>query len=115
MKLTRLQLAEIVHAVMRVEHRGSKDLANKIADGVLTYHDVVERVRAEATPRVAMWDAKGYEERLKLVDEMERLFDLIVAEFESDPMSVQCFDLRIVERAKYVNALMKANRARSGL
>lgn len=28
------------------------------------------------------------------------LLDLIVAEFVSDPMSVQCFDLRIVERAK---------------
>ncbi len=28
------------------------------------------------------------------------LLDLIAAEFESDPMSVQCFDLRIVERVK---------------
>lgn len=26
----------------------------------------------------------------------------IVVEFESDPMSVQCFDLRIVARAKWV-------------
>lgn len=30
------------------------------------------------------------------------VLDLIVAEFESDPMSVQCFDLRVVERAKKV-------------
>lgn len=29
-----------------------------------------------------------------------KVLDLIVAEFESDPMSVQCFDLRTVERAK---------------
>ena len=28
------------------------------------------------------------------------VLDVIVAEFESDPMSVQCFDLRVVERAK---------------
>ncbi len=28
------------------------------------------------------------------------LLDLIAAEFKSDPMSVQCFDLRIVERTK---------------
>lgn len=28
------------------------------------------------------------------------VLDLIVAEFESDPMSVQCFDLRLVARAK---------------
>jgi len=28
------------------------------------------------------------------------VLDLIVAEFTSDPMSVQCFDLRIVDRAK---------------
>lgn len=37
-----------------------------------------------------------------LPDEREvyELLDLIVSEWESDPMSVQCFDLRIVERAK---------------
>ncbi len=29
---------------------------------------------------------------------------LIVAEFKSDPMSVQCFDLRLVERAKKIVA-----------
>jgi len=28
------------------------------------------------------------------------VLDLIVAEFDSDPMSVQCFDLRTVLRAK---------------
>jgi hypothetical protein len=31
------------------------------------------------------------------------ILDLIVAEFESDPTSVQCFDLRIVERAIQLN------------
>lgn len=30
------------------------------------------------------------------------VLDVIVAEFESDPMSVQCFDLRVVERAKAI-------------
>ncbi len=30
------------------------------------------------------------------------LLDLIAAEFDSDPMSVQCFDLRIVERVKEI-------------
>ena len=34
--------------------------------------------------------------------EAMRVLALIVAEFTSDPMSVQCFDLRIVERAKQV-------------
>jgi hypothetical protein len=29
-----------------------------------------------------------------------RLLDLINAEFQSDPQSVQCFDLRIVQRVK---------------
>jgi hypothetical protein len=33
------------------------------------------------------------------------VLDLIVAEFTSDPMSVQCFDLRLVARAKELNAL----------
>ena len=33
-----------------------------------------------------------------------RLLGLVVAEWKSDPMSVQCFDLRIVEEAKRVVA-----------
>jgi hypothetical protein len=33
-------------------------------------------------------------------EEAHTLLDLINAEFQSDPMSVQCFDLRIVERVK---------------
>ena len=36
----------------------------------------------------------------ELAEECRELIDIIAAEFESDPMSVQCFDLRIVERAK---------------
>jgi len=46
-------------------------------------------------------------ERSKLEIEAFELLALIVAEFESDPMSVQCFDLRIVERAKRVVAKLK--------
>jgi hypothetical protein len=36
-----------------------------------------------------------------------RVLNLIVAEFISDPMSVQCFDLRTVEEAKAVVELLK--------
>ncbi len=32
-----------------------------------------------------------------------KVLDLIVAEFESDPMSVQCFDVRLVKRAIELN------------
>ncbi len=39
--------------------------------------------------------------------EAHELLDLIVAEFVSDPMSVQCFDPRIVERAKLCVAKRK--------
>lgn len=42
------------------------------------------------------------EERWKLEREAVELLCLIAAEFKSDPTSVQCFDLRIVERVKYV-------------
>ena len=35
-------------------------------------------------------------------DEGMKLLDLVAAEFESDPMSVQCLDLRIVEDIKRV-------------
>jgi len=37
-----------------------------------------------------------------LRDHAIEVLDVIVAEFESDPMSVQCFDLRTVERAKAI-------------
>ena len=43
-------------------------------------------------------------------EEAEELFnvlDMIVFEFESDPMSVQCFDLRVVQRAKDIIAKLK--------
>ena len=45
----------------------------------------------------AGWDM---EERLESDSEAFRLLDLINAEFQSDPMSTQCFDLRIVERVR---------------
>lgn len=44
---------------------------------------------------------------MRLMDEMfkndiegRELLDLVAAEFSSDPQSVQCFDLRIVERVR---------------
>jgi hypothetical protein len=47
------------------------------------------------------------DERYKLELEALDIFDLVVSEWTSDPMSVQCFDLRIVERAKYISARLK--------
>lgn len=35
-------------------------------------------------------------------EELFTVLDLIVAEFETDPVSVQCFDLRTVDRAKEI-------------
>ena len=51
------------------------------------------------------------EERFALEREMWRIFDLVVAEWESDPTSVQCFDLRMVEQAKMVHARLKKLRS----
>lgn len=45
-------------------------------------------------------------EKNRLEEEALEIFIGVVAEWESDPMSVQCFDLRIVERAKYIRALL---------
>jgi hypothetical protein len=47
------------------------------------------------------------EERFKLEKEALHILDLVVAEWESDPTSVQCFDLRLVQRAKEVVARLK--------
>lgn len=49
------------------------------------------------------------ERRFAAQREAEVLIDLIAAEFRSDPMSTQCFDLRIVERVKDCAAAFKAN------
>lgn len=46
---------------------------------------------------------KRMEERFKLQHEAQHLLSVVAAEFQSDPVSVQCFDLRIVERIKYVS------------
>ena len=40
-------------------------------------------------------------------DEAEKLIKLIAAEFNSDPMSVQCFDLRVVDRVKMCAAKIR--------
>ena len=47
------------------------------------------------------------QERLK---EAERLLRLIDFEFQSDPMSVQCFDLRIVQDVReFVKGIKESN------
>lgn len=38
--------------------------------------------------------------RMSVMAEAFSLLKLIDAEFQSDPMSVQCFDLRVVERVR---------------
>lgn len=50
------------------------------------------------------------DERIEAHIEAFKVLDLIVAEFNSDPMSVQCFDLRTVKRAQdVVERLRKVN------
>lgn len=49
------------------------------------------------------------ERRFDAQREAEILIDLVAAEFASDPMSVQCFDLRLVERVKACAAAFRAN------
>lgn len=52
--------------------------------------------------QLSVRDEKEIEQMWDLRDEGMKLLDLIAAEFESDPMSVQCFDLRTVESVKRV-------------
>jgi hypothetical protein len=49
------------------------------------------------------------EDQYKFESELLEIMRLVIAEWKSDPMSVQCFDLRIVERAKYLEALLVDN------
>ena len=47
----------------------------------------------------------------ELAEECRELIDIIAAELASDPMSVQCFDPRIVERAKRAAKIHRRYRA----
>ncbi len=50
-------------------------------------------------PRLKPEAMSELREQCELDREIWRVMDLITTEFESDPMSVQCFDLRLVEEA----------------
>ena len=67
-----------------------------------------ESDRKEADKFLSLINNKQAQDELsqkyKLETRAIELFNIIVAEFESDPISVQCFDLRIVEEAKSVAA-----------
>jgi len=47
--------------------------------------------------------AKELEERWALEKEAVEILKLVVSEWNTDPKSVQCFDLRVVSRAKLVS------------
>ena len=58
-------------------------------------------------PRMRDDDVRKVEDNWKNNDEAFALLDLIVAEWTSDPMSQQCFDSRIVDRARLCVAKRK--------
>lgn len=47
-----------------------------------------------------MIDLKPTAHRMNIMAEAYELLKIIDAEFRTDPMSVQCFDLRVVERVR---------------
>lgn len=49
------------------------------------------------------------ERRFDALREAELLIDLVAAEFASDPMSVQCFDLRVVARVRACAKALRDN------
>ncbi len=66
--------------------------------------------RANRHPYLSDEGIRQMDARIEAEIEAFEVLDLIVAEFNSDPMSVQCFDLRTVERAKeVVKQLKKSN------
>jgi len=68
-----------------------------------------ERLRKYPRPRLNDEEMLLIEEGFRNNDEAHALLDLINAEFTSDPMSVQCFDSRIVERVKVCVEKRKAH------
>lgn len=59
-------------------------------------------------PRLTEKAQREIEESFANDEEAHKLLDLINAEFQSDPTSVQCFDLRIVDRVRLCVAKRKA-------
>lgn len=52
------------------------------------------------TPPMKVWIGREKKFTDQQAEEMFSLLELINSEFQSDPTSVQCFDLRIVDRVK---------------
>jgi hypothetical protein len=58
-------------------------------------------------PRLTAKAQREMEEVWNLRREALRLLRLVIAEWESDPVSTQCFDSRIVTRAKEVSERLR--------
>ena len=52
------------------------------------------------SPRLNDKAMRDAERRFVIDDRLLQIMGLVIAEWESDPTSVQCFDLRIVNEAK---------------
>ena len=63
----------------------------------------MKKLRFKPSPE----EMRKQDEKAGIEIEAFRLIHLVAAEFESDPMSVQCFDLRTVDRVIYVSRLLK--------
>lgn len=66
-------------------------------------------------PQMTEKAQRALEDGWKNDAEAHALLDLIVAEWLSDPMSQQCFDSRIVDRARTCVAKRKQFEANSGM
>jgi hypothetical protein len=55
----------------------------------VSVYNGIGRTRHEA-------EMQAHDRRIELEDRALEIFKLVVAEWKSDPMSVQCFDLRVV-------------------
>lgn len=51
-------------------------------------------------PQLTRKAQEDAERRFAIDDRLIEIMGIVIAEWNSDPMSVQCFDLRIVDEAK---------------
>lgn len=64
--------------------------------------------------RLSPSEERRHDDNFTNIEEAFALLDLINAEFTSDPMSVQCFDLRVVQRVALCVAKRKKFEAKGG-
>jgi len=101
------------YETMRVQNGLLYDMVRILLATIVEFHASLPP-EIQRIPAAMRMGENARDARAENDAEAHTLLDLIDAEFQSDPMSVQCFDLRIVERVRQCVAAHKQQRRPMG-